>query len=207
VKPYVSWTHKIWSLFTFCLPLEHEFRGILEYLLVSLSNISIENIQNVLTNFVRRTFSMSVCDVVHLDKDLCFLSNINNRHSFDQVNRWHSVSRCHYACLCLIESKANIYERNDWALRCASCRGFTEIVTLLLNNKANVHADEDFAIRVAIMKDHKDIVALLLEHKANIHSEKNYPVKSLSREVLDAIQIYLLSTDIITGQSLAYELM
>jgi hypothetical protein len=170
-----------------------EFRFILQHLLKSLCNVS--EIQSLLEIFVRRTFSDS-SHKVNLDDDLCFLSNITSRSSFDRFY-FDSEDRSLYACSVLIESKADIHA-NCMLFEQACRKGYTKIValllekkidantsnlalawachnnqkdiaSLLLQHKADVHAYSNSAIRLALSEDHKDIVNLLVKHKANIN--------------------------------------
>jgi ankyrin repeat protein len=176
----------------------NDFRPVLEYLLVSLSNISPEMIQSVLETFVNQMFSISSCHKMSLDSDLCFLAEIEKRCHFENVYHWKSSSHSHFASSFLIENqnqqnlntiykptlsvlchrghketvalllKHKIDVHIEGALLKASYDGHKEIVALLLEHKADIHAQDDLAFQTAVLKNRKDTVDLLLEHKANI---------------------------------------
>jgi hypothetical protein len=199
----------IFVLFPYLLPsirirkgecwLKKDIRNILEKLLLFYCSIPIEKTQELLETFIRRELCISSNNQRSLDKDLYFLTNIENRCSFKKSNRWKSTVYSLYASRFLIqqgvpvdksafifesqrgynhtvalllESKANVHEEDDYALLRATQMGHKDTVALLLKHKADVHADNERALLVAVEMNYKEIVALLIEHKANTDNER-----------------------------------
>jgi ankyrin repeat protein len=160
-----------------------EFRHILEYLLISFCNTSLEITQNVLEVFIRRTLLQDnlSCFTPNVINDLEFLVNIENRDSFKRVNKWKSSTHFLYASSFLIEHKANIHVLNDRAISLASQHGYKEVVALLLKHKANMHVTEENTYHNALVWasqcGNRDVVTLLLEHKADIHAHDDNALK------------------------------
>jgi ankyrin repeat protein len=146
-----------------------DIRFLLEHILISFCDIPLKTTQKSLEVFTRRTLPMLVNCETNLNDDLCFLLNIKRRYSFRQIGEWRSSVHSFYACSFLIEHKADLHVKNDFALRKASSCGYKEVVALLLEHKADVHAVCNYALQSASKSGHKDTVALLLDHKANVH--------------------------------------
>ena len=72
----------------------------------------------------------------------------------------------------LIARGANIRANEDFALRRASTRGWTEAVRLLLDNHADVHAKNDEALILAARHNRVETVKLLFERQANINARQ-----------------------------------
>jgi hypothetical protein len=157
-----------------------DIRHVLEELMMFYSCTPWERTRDSLETFIRRMLSISAHCERNLDDDLCFLSDIEKRCSFKQFGMWRSSVYCLYACSFLIEHKVDIHEDNNYALRCASEKGYKEVLDLLLRNKADVHAKNDCALKWASYDCHKDTVTLLLEHKADVHAQHDYALRRAS---------------------------
>ena len=71
-------------------------------------------------------------------------------------NNFYSILLYKYHIYIFVHSIDNIH-----ALRCASLRGYHNIVKLLLKNGSSVDANNDYSLRLASEKGHYDIVKLL----------------------------------------------
>ena len=82
----------------------------------------------------------------------------------------------------LLENEADsyIHDSKDFFLRCASKKGFLEIVNLLLKYGADVHAEDDEALQEASSHGHLEIVRILLEYGTDVHADDNEALKGAS---------------------------
>ena len=51
--------------------------------------------------------------------------------------------------------------------------GHLEVVKYLVENKANIHAKNDYALRLASGNGHLEVVKYLVENGANIHAKND----------------------------------
>ena len=70
----------------------------------------------------------------------------------------------------LLDNGADVHARDDYALRRASGKGYTEIVKLLLDRGADVDAYDGCALRWASEKRHTEIVKMLLDKGADVRN-------------------------------------
>lgn len=93
----------------------NQFRPFLEGLLMLFCNVDLEKRRRLLETFVRQTFGM-LCLSTNLDKDLCFLADMEKRSSFQQKDIWVSDLYSRYACLVLIQHRVDCCRNNNHAL-------------------------------------------------------------------------------------------
>ncbi len=60
-----------------------------------------------------------------------------------------------------IENGVDVQTNDNYAIKCASERGYINLVKLLIENGADVTADDNYAIKAAILNNHLDVVELL----------------------------------------------
>jgi len=80
----------------------------------------------------------------------------------------------------LLETGADVHHRDDGALAWASSRGHIGIVKLLLEAGADIHAKDDWSLRGASSYGHPRVVEILLEYGANVHADDNYSINEAS---------------------------
>jgi hypothetical protein len=173
-----------------CWP-KQKFRSVLTYLLKFLCKTHSKEVQEVLKSFVKKTLLVS-SDEISLDTDILFLAAIEERSSVDRLKNMTSDTHLFYACVFLIENKADLHINHDLLFWSATARGYKSSVSLLLDHKANVHALNDVAIQIASRNGHYHIVALLLEHKANVHARDDLALRSASENAHKDIVALLL---------------
>ena len=80
---------------------------------------------------------------------------------------------------------ADIHEDNDYALRSASEKGYSDVVRLLLQAGADVHAPDyggpDASLRLTSSHGHPAVVKILLEAGADVHAVDDFALRLASR--------------------------
>ena len=76
----------------------------------------------------------------------------------------------------LIEAGADVTAGDNWAIRWASYRGYTDIVKLLIEAGADVTAGNNWAIRYANGAGHTGVVKLLIDAGADVTIQDSYAI-------------------------------
>src|SRR6478609_7231949 len=99
----------------------------------------------------------------------------------DYALRWASVKDYSETVKVLLSAGADVHALDDDALQWASRNGHTEIVKFLLASGADVHADNDEPLHWASRYGHTEIVNILLAAGADVHAYDDFALKWASR--------------------------
>lgn len=92
----------------------------------------------------------------------------------------------------LLENQCDASCNDNWPIKLASEKGYTEIVNLLMKHGADIRTSNDYCLCWAATNGHQKIVEICLEHNASIHIKNDYPLRHAARNGQLEMVKYLL---------------
>lgn len=134
--------------------------------------------RNININFIKKYFKNYKIIKIK-EKEFLYIGNrLKLKEDFKENDSkllffFSKFNNCLEAIELLIKNGANIHEKENFAIRIASCNGNFDVVKLLIQNGANVGSKDNSSLKHAIVRNYFNIVKILIESGASVLLNNN----------------------------------